>query len=78
MRVFSFVDIYTNLWHSWLCIDNIEMLINIYKNYLDDAHVGNLGSMKQFMEIEKALLDENKNVIKKIGLLELEDNGLGL
>jgi len=34
--------------------------------------------MKQFMEIEKALLDENKNVIKKIGLLELEDNGLGL
>jgi hypothetical protein len=34
--------------------------------------------MKQFMEIKEALLDENKNVIKKIGLFELEDNGLGL
>jgi hypothetical protein len=30
-RIFNFVDIYTNLQQSWLCIDNLEMLINIYK-----------------------------------------------
>jgi hypothetical protein len=31
-RVLSFVDIYTNLQHSWFGIDNIEMFINILKN----------------------------------------------
>jgi hypothetical protein len=28
--------------------------------------------MKQFMEMEKDLMEENKNMIEKIGLLNLE------
>jgi hypothetical protein len=38
-RVFSIASICTNLQHSWLGIDNLEMLINIYKNWPDDACV---------------------------------------
>jgi hypothetical protein len=30
------------------------------------------------MEIEEALMDKNKDVIEKIGLLELKENGQGL
>jgi hypothetical protein len=54
------------------------MLINICKNWSNDVRVGNLGSMNQFMEIEEALMDKSKDVIEKIGLLELKENGHGL
>jgi hypothetical protein len=44
-RVFSIANIYTNLWHFQLDIDNLEMHINIYKNWPDDGQVGGLTSM---------------------------------
>jgi hypothetical protein len=42
-----------------LGIKDLEMLINIYKNLLlNDVHVGSLGFVKQFMEMEEALMNE--------------------
>jgi hypothetical protein len=37
-KVFNITNICTNLQHFQLCIENLEMLISIYKNWLDDAH----------------------------------------
>jgi hypothetical protein len=51
------------------------MFIKILKNWLNDALVGGLGSMTQFMEIEKDLMEENEDLINKIGLLKLKGNG---
>jgi hypothetical protein len=36
------------------------------------------GPWNQFREIEEALMEKNKDVIEKIGLLELKENGHGL
>ncbi len=55
-------------------IENLEMFINIYKNWLNDVHVNTLESMKRFMEMKKTLVDESEDVIDKIGLLESEEN----
>jgi hypothetical protein len=55
-----------------LGIENLEMLMNIYKNWLNDVLVGALASMGRFMEMEKALMEENKDLIEKVGLLEME------
>jgi hypothetical protein len=57
-----------------LDIENLEMFINIYKNWLNDVHVNTLESMKRFMEMKKTLVDESEDVIDKIGLLESEEN----
>ncbi len=54
------------------------MLISIYKNWSHDVHIGNLGFMKQFMEMEEAQMNKNKYMIEKIGLLELEESSDGL
>ncbi len=51
------------------------MLINIYKNWLNDVHVNTLESMKQFIEMKESSMDENEDVIDKIGFFELEENG---
>jgi hypothetical protein len=51
------------------------MVININKNWLNDIHVSTLESIKQFMEMKEALMDANEDVIDKIRLLELEENG---
>ncbi len=48
------------------------MLVSIYKIWLDDDRVGALASMGQFMEIEEALMEKNKDLIEKVGLLEME------
>jgi hypothetical protein len=48
------------------------MLVNIYMIWLDDAYAEALASMGQFMEIEEALMEENKDLIQKVGLLEME------
>ncbi len=56
-------------------IKNIEMFIKILKIWLNDALVGGLGSMTQFMEIEKDLMEENEDLINKIGLLKMKGNG---
>ncbi len=54
------------------------MFINIYKNWLNDALVGGLGSMTYFMEIERDLMEENEDLIDKIGLSKLKENGNNL
>jgi len=36
-----------------------------------------MASMKQFMDREEALMEENENVIGQIGLLELEERTIG-
>ncbi len=82
-RVFSIASICTNLrrswlrrsqsWHFRLGINNFEMLLNIYKNWLDDACIGGYRSMKKFMEMEEILMDEMKDVIASLGLLELDE-----
>lgn len=41
---------------------------------LGDARVASMASMKWFTEMEEALINENENVIVKLGLLKLEDN----
>ncbi len=50
------------------------MLICIYKNWPNDACVEDMASMKQFMDMEEALMEENEDVIEQIGLLELEES----
>jgi hypothetical protein len=57
-----------------LGIEIFEMLISIYKNWPNDVHVEDMASMKQFMDMEEALMEENEDVIEQIGLLELEEN----
>jgi hypothetical protein len=49
-------------------MDNLEMLINIYKNWLNDVHVGDAPSIKKFMEMEETLMNENDDVITSLGL----------
>jgi hypothetical protein len=55
-----------------LGIENLEMIISIYNNWPDDVRVGALASMGQFIEMEKALIEKNKDLIEKNGLLEME------
>jgi hypothetical protein len=55
-------------------MDNLEMLISIYKIWLDDAWVWGLASMGQFMEMEEALMKENEELIDKLGLLKLDES----
>ncbi len=51
-----------------------EMLINIYKNWLDDTHVGGFPSMEKYMKMEETLKDENGYVIASLVLFELDEN----
>jgi hypothetical protein len=44
----------------------MEILVNIYKNWLDDVKVGTM-SMEEFMEIENNLVEEMKMVWVKLG-----------
>jgi hypothetical protein len=46
------------------------MLINIYQNWSNDAHVSGSPSIKKFMEMEEILMDENEDVIASLKLLE--------
>jgi hypothetical protein len=71
--VFSIAGICTNLQHFQLGMDNFEMLINIYKNWPDDAHVGGSSSIDKFMEMEEILMDENEEVIASFGLLDIDE-----
>jgi hypothetical protein len=58
--VFNIVSVCMNLCCSRLGMENLEMLINIYKNWLKDARVRGFLSMYKFMEMEKALMDKNE------------------
>jgi hypothetical protein len=51
------------------------MLISIYKNWPDDAHVEDLASMKRFMDMDKALMEENEGLIDQVGHLDIKENG---
>ncbi len=74
-RVFSIASICTNLWHFYLGMDNFQMLINIYKNWPNDANVGGSPqSMEKFMEMEKTLMDENEDVIASFKLLDMDES----
>jgi hypothetical protein len=55
-------------------MDNFEILISIYQNWPNVAHVYGLPSMEKFMEMEKTLMKENEDVIASLELLDLKDN----
>jgi hypothetical protein len=52
---------------------NFETIINIYKNWPEDAKVGGSLSMQKFMEMEESLMDNNEEVIGSLGLLEVDE-----
>jgi len=54
-------------------MDNLEMLINIYKNWFDDVCVGGSSSIDKFMEMEETLMDENEEVIASFRLLDIDE-----
>jgi hypothetical protein len=58
-----------------LGIENIEILISIYKTWSNDARVEGSTSMKQFMDMEEAFMEENESLIDQVGLLDIEENG---
>jgi hypothetical protein len=74
-KVFNVAGICTSLQRSRLAIENIEMLISIYKTWSNDACVEGLASMKQFMDMEEAFMEENESIIDQVGLLDVEENG---
>ncbi len=55
-RVFYIVDICTNMQRSKLGIENLEMLVSIYKNWLDNVRASTM-SMEDFMEMEGMLME---------------------
>jgi predicted transcriptional regulator YheO len=73
-RVFSIAAICINFQRSQLGIKNLEMLICIYKNSPNDARVEDMASMKHFMNMEEALMEENEDVVEQIGLFKLEES----
>jgi transcription elongation factor Elf1 len=65
--VLNITNICTNLQHFQLGIEDLEMLISIYENWPDDAHE----SMKQFMEMNNDMMEENEKLNDKTELLKL-------
>ncbi len=55
-----------------LWIGHKECYVKIPKNWPDDVQVGRLASMKQFIKMKVASMEEN--VITKFGLLELKES----
>jgi len=53
---------------------NLEMLININKNWLENGRVGGFLSMQKFIVMEKTLMDNNEEVIESLGPLEVDEN----
>ncbi len=51
------------------------MLISIYKNWHHGAHVEGLMPMKQLMDMEEALMEENESFFDQVGLLDIKENG---
>jgi hypothetical protein len=50
------------------------MLINIYKNWLDDVRVGGFSSLHKFMDMRKTLMDKNEDVFASLGLMKLNES----
>ncbi len=58
-----------------LGMDNLEMLISIYKNWPNDDCVGeSSSSMEKFMEMEEALMNENEDVIASFEFLDMDES----
>jgi hypothetical protein len=73
-RAFNIVGICTNLRHSQLGIENLEMVMSyIYNNWSNDVCVKGWASMGQFMDMEEALTRENEDLVDKVRLLEIEE-----
>jgi len=53
-------------------MENLEILISIYKNCPEDARIGG-SPMQKFMKMEETLMDENEEVIASLGLLEVDE-----
>jgi hypothetical protein len=54
------------------------MLIGIYKNWPKYVRLGGALFMDEFNNMEKALMEENEDIIDKLGLLEWEDKNIKL
>jgi len=50
------------------------MLINIYKNWPNDIHVGGVLFLDKFMDMRKTLMDKNEDVIASLGLMKLNES----
>lgn len=70
-KVFTIVNVCTNLRCFHLGMDNLEMFVTIYKNWFDDACVGGFPSS---METKKKLMDETEGVIASLRALDMDEN----
>jgi len=50
-------------------MDDLEMFLNIYNDWPNDAHVGSFPS-----SMEKILMDENEDAIASHRLLDMDEN----
>ncbi len=61
-----------------LGMDNLEMLISIYKTWpkwwLNDDCVGDVSSMEKIMEMDEALMNENEDVIASFEFLDMDES----
>jgi hypothetical protein len=48
-------------------MDNIEMIIHIYKDWPDDAHLCGFLSTEKFMQMEETLMNENEGSLHHLG-----------
>jgi hypothetical protein len=55
-------------------MDNLKFLINIYKNWLNDVHVGGFSFVDKFMYMRKTLMDKNEDIIASLGLMKLNES----
>jgi hypothetical protein len=50
-------------------MDDLEMFLNIYNEWFNDAHAGSFSS-----SMEKTLMDENEDAIASHRLLDMDEN----
>jgi hypothetical protein len=50
-------------------MDNLKILINIYKNWSNDVRVGGFSFVDKFMDMRKTLIDKSEDVIASLGLM---------
>ncbi len=56
-------------------MNNLEILINMYNNQPDDAHVGcSPSSMEKITKMEETLMDEHEDGIVSFRLLDMDES----
>jgi hypothetical protein len=55
-------------------MDSFKILVNIYKNWPNDVHVGGFLSGDKFMDKRKTLMEKNEDVIASLGLMKLNES----